>query len=298
MVDAAVDDGDHPLIGALDVDNARDVDACRPDQVPPGLDEQPQVLKGRVCLPPIDQTAKAPAQVADVERWILVGVGDAQAAADVDQPEADTGAPRKLRGGGHRPFGMLQQQVCVERVGGVEGVQADEVQLGCGGGEPGCAREVGRAHAELARARADQGMPSIVGGRRRRAQQNWHSPPVLPGDPPEPLELAERLNGDGAQARADRQLQLVVALARAGEDDRARIDAAPAHRLELTSRGHIGAEAHLGHPGEDGRRRVGLDSVCDMDCRRQRGAQGSHAFGDLVQVVDVERRSEALGECP
>ena len=108
--------------------------------------------------------------------------------------------------------------------------------------------QVGGVHPELARpVVADE--PDALQPRRLgdgRAEQDGLAAPEPLGDPREPPQLADRLDGHDPHARLDRGVQLLVALAGAREHDPVRGEARPEGVAQLAARGHVGAQAGPG----------------------------------------------------
>jgi hypothetical protein len=173
-------------------------------------------------------------------------------------------------------------------------VQSDEIEPRRGHRPPCDLDQVAPVHAELARAVvADEAHPLEPGGLTGRyAEQHRHDALRPLGDRLEPGQLPSRLDGDGSHSRTHGLQQLVVALARPGEHDRASFDPRLGHGSELTGRCDVGTEAESSEVGDDGQRRIRLHRVRKIEDRRQDCSQGLQLAGDDVEVVHVQRRPE------
>ena len=129
-----------------------------------------------------------------------------------------------------------------------------------------------------------------------RPEENRLDPARMRGDPLESCQLARRLDGDGSNPCADRGTELILALARAGHHDAVRGDAGSQRRGELATRCHVCPEPEPADEVDDRGRRVRLDRVCQLDPYRQGGTQDRDLSLDDIEVIDVERGPEAIGE--
>ena len=102
--------------------------------------------------------------------------------------------------------------------------------------------------------------------------------------------MTARIPASTAARSSSSRLPGPVITIRSGGDPRAE------RRGQLAAGRDVGAEAQPAEVRDDGQRRVGLDRVGELDRRRQDGRQRRDLAVDDVEVVDVERRAESLGE--
>ena len=81
-----------------------------------------------------------------------------------------------------------------------------------------------------------------------------------------------------------------MALAGAGEADLVGVGTAVEGDPQLAAGGHVDAVDKAGHVADQGRHRVGLHRVVELDAGGQRGPQLGDAAGQERPVVGVERR--------
>ena len=104
------------------------------------------------------------------------------------------------------------------------------------------------------------------------AHRDARCAPGARGDGGDPRHLAGRLGVDGADAEADRALELVARLADAGEDDLVRREAGAQRDLDLAARVGVGAWRPSSADGARRRGGVRLDRVVEpmADVRKRR----------------------------
>ena len=179
-----------------------------------------------------------------------------EAAARVHQ------AQRSARHDGHPPADLhelrhvARELVGVAQVGSAEGVHAQQFHVCRTGSRPGSLEERLERHAELALDAADESdrlQPRVVGN--GQAQEDRLAPARRGGDGLEAAQLTRRLHGDDADAGGDRRGQFLVPFARSGHRDGRRVEAGPQDRLQLSARGHVGANSAAPDVGHDRQRR-------------------------------------------
>ena len=221
----------------------------------------------------------------------LIGIGDAQAATDVEVGDA-----------GARPLDFLDQ--VEQAVDGLDvragvgdlradvAVDADDLEAGQGGRTGIGRHRVPMGDAELRRPKAgrDVGMrlrvdvgvdaqadPCSPAARGRHARQHFH--------------LADAFDVEAHHAGFERALHLRAGLADAGKDDARRVSAHGQHPLELAPGNDVEAAALRREPLQHRQARIGLHCIADevvaagkcVLVRRQR------ALHRRLRV-DVERR--------
>jgi hypothetical protein len=123
MVDPPVGDGHRPPGAALGAHDAHEVGTGRSHQEASRLEHQSRALQARMTGPCRELGRDAPAQVAEIERRLVVGVGDAQPATRVQQPEPQAMVSGTGPCSVPEPSDVLDDAIGVAHVGGTEGMQ-------------------------------------------------------------------------------------------------------------------------------------------------------------------------------
>ena len=273
----------------LDRADAVGGDAGVGDQRAPRLDHHPHVVAEDLAHA-VDLDADV---VVDRGRPVVLGVGDAEAATDVDDlaPVA-----RQLAERGDRQAVGLE----LEDLRADVGVQPDQLELL--GGEDALDRPLrpGRVAGPEAELRVELAGGDVVVGRgldpRGDPDQHLHR---LVEEALAALDLVEGVEDQVADAGPRRHQDLLVGLVVAVHVDAGRVEARGERQVELTAGGDVDRQPLLGEQLVGGGGREGLAGEEDLavDAAALEGlAVGAGAGAQVVLGVDVGGGAELFGD--
>ena len=156
VVDAAVQNRHGRRLGTLDVHDSGHVRARRSHQETARLQDHFHVAEFAVHVPSAAQLVQAPAEMLEIERRLAVGVGDAEAAAGVHNPQPRARLSGHLPPDLHEIRDVADELFGVAQVGRAEGVDAQQLHVRRGGRGPGSPHQRLERHPELALDAADE----------------------------------------------------------------------------------------------------------------------------------------------
>ena len=189
---AAIEDDHGRPADGLAIDHARDIGAGRPTRKRPGSRSSRASGQQRIVRPAGGELGEPTTEPAQVERFLVRLVRDAEPTAGIDEPERRADAQRQAAGRPDRRRDVAEQCAGIEDVRRAERVEAQQVEVRRPTAPLGRLHEIGRVHPELAGAVvADQPDPFEAGVLGDGGAEHDRLDPTEPrGDRLEPRQLA------------------------------------------------------------------------------------------------------------
>lgn len=295
MVDSRVE---HRVVAALAVLHIGDrghQPTAVPDEIAPRLEGDHGITVAPARQVFVEDRGQRGPQTAVDGTLARSGVGRREPTAEVEQLERDAEFVAEPGRRAHAVRQLGVQPLLVAGVGEREEVHAHDP--GAFGEQPGpLPGQPVQVEPEL-RGPARHPQSALPGGARCvDAQHTVGDHPVRRSRGADPLQITERLGGEGAHPRRDRLVQLRRHLAGTGVHQLGGWMSRLQRGGELPARGDLGARPAPAQLGDEAGVRIGLERVVDAARLRQGGPQVLQSGAQPRQVVDVQRAAVLLDQ--